>query len=189
MTRKLLVALSLLVTSAAVADSGKRQAWVRTALGSLPVAKADRTPDRSALRESHLDQFAAEIARVSKSAPRPPREWAALIATIGSHESNFDTDILANRCKPWQCDRGKARSVFQIHRLSYLAEFWDASPGNVTAQVTMVDRALRRSLVTCARLGVPYPASVFRAFAGRSCSWPLKDEAARVGTFNRLVSK
>jgi hypothetical protein len=191
MIRKLLTGLALLTLTAAVPAApppSPQETWTRSALERLPVARADKTPERLELRAEQSDAFAREIAKVSASAPLPPRQWAALILAIGHHESAFDTDIVANRCKPWACDRGRARGAFQNHRVSFVAELWDVAPGNVEAQVAMVDRALRRSLARCKPFA-PFPAHVFRAYAGRSCSFELKGEQARVATYLRVVSR
>jgi hypothetical protein len=189
LTSRYLIALALLFVAALVQATPPHLAWTRAALERLPVPAGDRTPERAELRQQNHEAFAAAIAEVSLSAPRSPREWSALLLTIGRHESNFDTEIVAGRCKPWQCDRGRARGAFQNQRVSFNAELWDVADGNIEAQVAMADRALRRSLATCARLGVPYPAGVFRAYAGRSCSFPLRDEAARVATYHGLVAR
>lgn len=187
MIRRLLVALALLVTTAAFADSGKHQAWVRAALDRAPVAKADKAPERTELRAQNLDAFAHEIARVSKKAPRSPREYAALLLTIGQHESNWSTDIVAGRCAAWECDKGRAKGAFQGHRLRFSSELWDVANANIPAQVEMADRALRRSMTRCAPFA-PYPQHVFRAYRGGSCSWELKDENARAATYARVLA-
>lgn len=90
-------------------------------------------------------------------------------------------------CQPWQCDKGRARGAFQNQRVVFNAELWDVAHGNIDVQVEMADAALRRSLVTCTLIGVPFPGAVFRANGGRSCSWQLRDEERRVATFYRLL--
>ncbi|HYJ09261.1 MAG TPA: hypothetical protein VEX18_09630, partial [Polyangiaceae bacterium] len=65
-------------------------AWVRAAIEALPCFHEDRgDPAESA----QLDAIAAAVAEVSRDAPRPPREWAALLLTIGYHESTFSLRI------------------------------------------------------------------------------------------------
>jgi hypothetical protein len=141
---------------------------------------------RAAPKADQPEAFARHIARFSEHAPLPPRKWAALLIAIGTHESRFSPDIVANRCKPWQCDRGRARGAFQVHRLGYLAGLWDISPGDPAVQVEMADRVLRRSLTRCAPFA-SFPALVYRAYRGGSCSWPIKGEAARVATYMRAM--
>jgi hypothetical protein len=179
----------VLLLAGTVLGSTPLEPWVRTGLGKLPVSVADRRPERSEVKAGQTDLFVDAIVKASQNAPRPAKQWAALLLTIGSSESNFDSAIVLGDCRPWQCDRGRARGAFQNQRVSFNAELWDRAHGDIEVQVKMADLALRRSLVTCIRLGVPYPAGVFRAYAGRSCSWPLHDEARRVATYLRLVAR
>ncbi len=196
MIPRALVALVLLVASAALANgSPTHQAWVSAAFARVPVSVADRSPERAALKANHSARFVAAIAKVSEKAPRSPREYAALLLVLGSAESNFDTDVVEGRCPPKMCDvtlvKGervfRARGAFQSWRLSFVAELWDVAHGNPEAQVEMADRTLRRSMARCAPF-VAYPASIWRAYSGRSCSFELKDEARRTALYLKLLS-
>lgn len=183
------MALPLLIAAAAFGSPPPAHvAWTRAALDRVPVAKTDRTPERAELHAQNLDVFAVEIARVSANAPLPARQWAALLGAIGSNESNFDTEIVAGRCAKWACDHGRAKGAFQNHKLSFTADLWPVADGNITAQVDMADRTLRRTWGTCTRLGVPFPASAFRGYAGVSCSWPMRGEQQRVNAYLRLMA-
>lgn len=160
-------------------------AWVRAAMESLPCFVEDRgDPDKSA----QLDGIAAAIAEVSHDAPRPPREWAALLLTIGYHESTFSLRIQRGQCKPHECDRGRARSAWQLHKNLFTAPIWDQLHGieNTRVQVKAASDALKRAYFTCSRSGVPWLQGTLNGYAGRRCSaeWPGLDQ--RVSTFNRL---
>lgn len=152
--------------------------WVARALQRCPVPMAERSGPRATARAAYLDAFAVEIARVA-----PTRERAAMLVAIGERESNWDSEVIAGRCKPWACDRGRARGAFQVHRMRLTADDWDAAPGNVVAQVRMADRLL--ALSHCPSVGAP--AGTFRAYAGRMCGFPLRDEAARVAAYYRAL--
>jgi hypothetical protein len=161
-------------------------AWVRAAVESLPCFVEDRgDPEKSA----QLDQIAAAIAEVSRDAPRAPREWAALLLTIGYHESTFSLRIHRGQCKPHECDRGRARSAWQLHRNTFTAPVWDQLHGieNTRVQVQAASDALKRAYFTCNRSGVPWLQATLNGYAGRRCSaeWPGLDQ--RVATFNRLL--
>jgi hypothetical protein len=110
-----------------------------------------------------------------------------LLGTTGGIESNFDTDIVAGRCKPHQCDHGKAKGAFQNQNVKPVADLWHGADGDIPAQVAMVDRMMRRSTTRCAAFA-PFPAHVFRAYRGGSCSWPVHREAERVAMYLRLIS-
>ncbi len=161
-------------------------AWVRAAIESLPCFVEDRgDPDKSA----QLDAIAAAIADVSRDAPRPPREWAALLLTIGYHESAFSLRIQRGQCKPHECDNGRARSAWQLHKNLFTAPVWDQLHGleNTAIQVQTASEALKRAYFTCSRSGVPWLQATLNGYAGRRCSseWPGLDQ--RVSTFSRLL--
>ncbi len=52
-------------------------------------------------------------------------QWAALILTVGEHESGFAARIMANRCRKHECDDGRASGAYQSLRNPYSA----ATPG------------------------------------------------------------
>jgi hypothetical protein len=160
-------------------------AWVRAAIDSLPCFVEDRgDPEKSA----QLDAIATAIADVSRDAPRPAREWAALLMTIGYHESTFSLRIQRGECKPHECDHGRARSAWQLHKNLFNAAVWDQLHGveNTSIQVQAASDALKRAYFTCSRSGVPWLQATLNGYAGRRCSaeWPGLDQ--RVSTFNRL---
>lgn len=161
-------------------------AWVRAAMDALPCFHEDRgSPDKAA----QLDAIAAAVAEVSRDAPRPPREWAALLLTIGHHESTFSLRIHRGQCKPYECDQGRARSAWQLHKNLHTAPIWDQLQGieHTAIQVRAASDALKRAYFTCSRSGVPWLQATLNGYAGRRCSaeWPGLD--SRVSTFNRLV--
>ena len=160
-------------------------AWVRAAMDALPCFHEDRgDPDKTA----QLDAIAAAVAEVSRDAPRPPREWAALLLTIGYHESTFSLRIHRGQCKPHECDHGRARSAWQLHKNLYTAPMWDQLHGieHTAVQVRAASDALKRAYFTCSRSGVPWLQATLNGYAGRRCSaeWPGLDQ--RTHTFNRL---
>jgi hypothetical protein len=164
---------------------GSHAAWVRAAMESLPCFVEDRgDPEKSA----QLDAIAAAVAEVSRDAPRAPREWAALLLTIGYHESTFSLRIQRGECKPHECDHGRARSAWQLHKNLFTAPVWDQLHGveNTVVQVQAASDALKRAYFTCSRSGVPWLQATLNGYAGRRCGaeWPGLDQ--RVSTFNRL---
>jgi hypothetical protein len=185
--KRTLVALPLLVATAALAAPPQHAAWTRAALGRVPASKLDRQPDRAELHSANLDAFAVEIARVSEHAPLPPHQWASLLGAIGGIESNFDTDIVAGRCPKWACDHGRAKGAFQNQNVGPVADLWPRADGDIVIQVAMADRMLRRSTTRCAPFA-PFPAHVFRAYRGGSCSWPVHREQERVAAYLRLMA-
>jgi hypothetical protein len=177
--------LALCFASLAFAETN-HSAWVRAAIDALPCFHEDRAdPDKSA----QLDVIAEAIAEVSKDAPRPPREWAALLLAVGHHESTFSLRIHRGQCKPHECDRGRARSAWQLHKNLFTAPIWDELHGieHTAVQVRAASDALRRAYFTCHRSGVPWLQGTLNAYAGRRCGaqWPGLDQ--RTQTFHRLT--
>lgn len=176
--------LALCFATLAFAESD-HAAWVRAAIDSLPTFVEDRG---DAQKAPQLDAIAAAVADVSKDAPRPPREWAALLLTIGYHESTFSLRIHRGECKPHECDRGRARSAWQLHKNLFTEPVWEKLHGieNTAIQVRAASDALRRAYFTCSRSGVPWLQATLNGYAGRRCSsqWPGLDQ--RVSTFSRL---
>lgn len=186
--KRFLIALILLTTTAWASTPSSHEAWTRVALSRVPVSRHDKTPERAEQHRVNLDVFAAEIARVSEKAPLPPRQWASLLGAIGGAESHFDTAVTAGNCLPLACDKGRARSAFQCHRLQFVADLWDRANGDIAVQVEMADKVLRRTWGTCLVQGVPMPQAAFRGYAGVSCSWPMRGEDLRVAYYVKLMS-
>lgn len=176
--------LALCFATIALAESD-HAAWVRAAVDSLPRFVEDRGDAR---KDSQLAAIAAAVADVSRDAPRPPREWAALLLTVGYHESSFSLRIHRGECKPHECDRGRARSAWQLHKNLFTEPVWEQLHGieNTAVQVRAASDALRRAYFTCSRSGVPWLQATLNGYAGRRCSsqWPGLDQ--RTTTFNRL---
>jgi hypothetical protein len=175
---------ALCFATLAFADTN-HAAWVRAAMDALPCFHEDRgDPAKS----EQLDAIAAAVAEVSRDAPRSPREWAALLLTIGYHESTFSLRIHRGQCKPYECDRGRARSAWQLHKNLYTAPLWEQLHGieHTAVQVRAASDALKRAYFTCSRSGVPWLQATLNAYAGRRCSadWPGLDQ--RVATYARL---
>jgi hypothetical protein len=164
---------------------------------SLPVPMRDREPDTAALRRAHLETFAAEINKVARGAPLPPKEWAALLATIGNHETHFETRLVRGECiwEKRECDatlvKGvrvfRARGVFQQQPNTINIAQWTVANDNIPVQVQMANDSLRRAFNTCRGSGAPALQGTLRAYAGSSCTKPTKGEPVRLATFGRLI--
>jgi len=109
---------------------------------------------------------------------------AAFLLAWGRYESNFLPRIIANDCRRWECDRGKARGAWQLHERAAGAD-WDALPGNLDAQVRSALRMTRWALGRChgdARCA-------FRVLGGLQHDARLKGEDERVATFEATRSR
>jgi hypothetical protein len=171
-------------------------ALILAMLLSLPAPMRDRALGMPELRNAQMEAFAVEISKVSKGAPLPPRDWAALIVTVGNHETHFETRLVAGNCfwEKRECDATmshgerifRARGAFQNHRNTNNVQWWEAANGNIPAQVQMVNDGLRRGWNTCRTSGVTVAAGALRGYAGSSCTKPMRGEGERLQTFERL---
>lgn len=73
--------------------------------------------------EARYEQIAADIAEVALDPDEAPLfagedgrvKTALLLLSVAYHESRFRGDVDAGRCKPYECDHGKAFSLWQLH--------------------------------------------------------------------------
>lgn len=184
--RCLLALALLLVSGYATAETpSKLTVWAQAAIGTLPVFHEDR---EAAGKSEQLAAIGEAVAKASYGHPRSPREWSALLLTIGYHESTFSLRIHRGDCRQKECDAGRARSPFQMHRNDFTAPVWDKLFGleHTEIQVRAASEALERGYWTCARSGVPWLQGTINGYAGRRCgdAWPGLDK--RVATFERL---
>ena len=200
------IALGVAVLLATRCGSGAPQTlldWTNTAIRKLPTYYEDNPPGgiagRTNEKEAQLSAIALAVAKVAQKAPLPPRQWAALLLTIGFHESTFSLRIHAGHCKPHECDRGRARSPWQLHMNAENKHLWPKLQGieNTDAQVWAADHLLRRVAGTCrpptSKTGDVRPnmtihtvAGILTAYAGVRCGVEWKGLAEREATFRRL---
>lgn len=134
---------------------------------------------------AHVADVAALVWEASRDAPRPRAEWAALLATVGGKESALSMRIMRNECRPWECDRGKARGIFQIHRNAHNRDDWHRQDGDLGLQVRLAHAQLRRAYFTCSRSGASWLGGTLSAYAGRQCGSEWPGLAPRVFTWLR----
>jgi len=77
-------------------------------------------PEATQARYAAIAQDVAEIALDPDEQPLFEGEdgrvkTALLLLAVAFHESNYRGEIDAGRCKPYECDHGKAFSIWQLH--------------------------------------------------------------------------
>lgn len=185
--------------------------WTQKAIRRLPVFYEDNPPGgvagRTDAKEAQLTAIAHAIAQAASCKgqgeseaggsakpcrlPLAPRQWAALLLTVGFHESTFSLRIHAGQCRPHECDRGRARGIFQGHQNYANREVWPRMHGleNTAVQVAEADRLLRRSVGTCTPPGQNpsrFVKGIFEAYGGRRCGGDWSGAESRYATFRRL---
>jgi hypothetical protein len=113
---------------------------------------------------------------------RTPVEAAFLIAW-GRAESLFSERIIANDCRRWECDHGRARGAWQLHA-GAVGKDWAFLPGNVELQARYAGRMTRWALRQCPADPVR---GGFRVLGGLGCDRELKGEQSRVETFRKVL--
>ncbi len=151
---------------------------IALALGSHEDAPESRQP--------HLEAVASAVWAESARGPRERREWAKLLITIGAHESHFSIRIMRGECKKWECDRGRAKGMFQIHSNTLNRDSWALQDGDIPLQVKLASDALKRAYWTCARSGEDWLVGTINAYAGKRCGARWAGLDARIATFRSL---
>lgn len=173
--------------------------YVLAAIASLPTFHEDLGPAYSSLKQEQARVIAQAIAEVAESAeawPGSKRELAALLLTVAWHETRFSLRIHEGKCRPYECDHGKARGLWQLHVHALLPrEEWLHVAGldsdSTLRAAREAAKALSRSRFMCAdssARGTEVVARTLAAYAGRGCAGQLPDIEARVRTFRRLVA-
>lgn len=165
-------------------------AWGRTplfllrALQSLPVYHLDRGPEHAQLKDQQMQTAAAAIQEFSKGDP----DLAAMLVTVGFHESGWSLAIAAGHCRPKQCDPDRngvprAHGSYQIHRVAASSrEAWEAARTDIRVATQEAAFVLRRMRAMC-RGDVRRS---FIAYGGRGCDGKLPDIEKRVETFRKV---
>lgn len=112
---------------------------------SLPQKWGEEVP--VAQHEKNVRPVAAAIARHPDIAPE--------LVTVIHFETKFLERIQAGRCKPWECDRGRARSYLQLQKTAaqHVPAVWDdivgLEPENIDAAVNAAAPILRKAKRIC----------------------------------------
>jgi len=155
-------------------------AILSSVLAALPIYKEDRgAPEKPA----QLAGIAAAIAEHSRTA-----EEAAFLAAWAYSETKFSLRIHSGRCRPQECDRGRARGPYQPHRNGMPFEQWERMHGveNTWVQTEHAARQVRWALRQCPGDRIR---GAFRVLGGLACHRKLRGEDERVAVFERVRAK
>jgi hypothetical protein len=143
---------------------------ILSALLALPVFKDDLADER---KPAQYAAIASEIAQLKPPAGVGRKEWQALVLVIGYAESGYALRITEGNCRTYECDRGRARSNWQMHQNDHTRPVWDQLQGFSTlhVQVQTADKMLKRAYYTCERSNPNgfWAAQTILAYAGRGC--------------------
>jgi hypothetical protein len=172
--------------------------YILAAIASLPTFHEDVGPGLVARKQAQAQVIAQAISDVAESAEGwrgTKRELATLLLTVAWHETHFSLRIHEGNCKPYECDHGRARSLWQLHvHASLPKETWLSLAGvdieSTRRAAREAAKALTRSRNMCSgrAQGLELVGQTLSAYAGRGCARLLPDTAARVRTYRMLLS-
>ncbi|HEY3499514.1 MAG TPA: hypothetical protein VGK73_32715 [Polyangiaceae bacterium] len=153
---------------------------ILSAVLALVVCRED--PPGSPEKRAQLVAVGSAVAEFAKT----PDEAAFLIAWAQA-ESHLSLRIHIGNCKPWECDRGRARGPWQTHRNGMPEERWARMIGveNTRAQAEQAARHARWAMRQCPDRVL----GAFRVLGGNGCDRPIKGERDRVAAFQRVRAK
>ena len=171
--------------------------YLLAAIATLPTFHEDIGPQYAARKHAQAEVIAQAISDVAESAEGwsgTKRELATLLLTVAWHETHFSLRIHEGNCKPYECDNGRARSLWQLHVHPSLPRATWLGLAGVDVDATRraareAAKALTRSRNMCSSRarGVELVAQTLSAYAGRGCVRLLPDVDARVRTYRRLI--
>lgn len=165
---------------------------------TFPIYKEDvQDPRKPEQLEVVSEAVATNATEQANRWPGTLEELIAVTLAIGYHETRYSLRIHAGDCKPWECDRGRARGLWQMHQSAvqnHDRDVWLALPGldrastNLAAQqaIWRIIRS-RRSCGSLERRGGDWILMTVRHYAGRGCVGRLKGEEERVRTVKRVL--
>ncbi len=144
-----------------------------------------RRSRRSPASPRSSTSIAAAVAEVSRDAPRlTPRVGGACCSPSATTRAPTRSASTGDECKPHECDRGRARSAWQLHKNLYTAPIWDQLHGHRQHRRyrCAASDALKRAYFTCSRSGVPWLQATLERLRGapllgglagaRTSAWP-----------------
>lgn len=159
-------------------------ASILAALQGLPVFREDVTLKEE--KRAQLEIIAPAIAEAS----RGDRFIAALLVAIGNSETHWSLRIWRNECHALECDRGRARGLWQNHRSNLMSDNQWIALGCATPEGTLTSakfaaQTLRYGVHVCGQDA----ACVIRVYAGRGqlSQWAGLNE--RLNTFNLIRNR
>jgi hypothetical protein len=174
-------------------------AYLLAAIASLPTFHEDIGDELAVQKRAQAETIATAITQAVEKTPNWPgskRELATLLLTVAWHETRLSLRIHDGHCKPYECDHGRARGLWQLHAHASLPrERWLTVSGldlpSTVNGASEAALALTRSRYMCsksARAGGDWVALTLLAFAGHGCSGHLPDMSSRVQTYRRLFA-
>lgn len=172
-------------------------AWLLAAVFALPIYKEDREAANKAEQLELVARAITVAATEQRKWPGAPGELKAVMLTVARYESGLSLRIHAGDCKPTECDRGKARGLWQQQAISASSpDAWERLAGldeeSTLHAAREAARAITRARWQCRSLetrGEDWVPMVFSAYAGRGCIGWFRGRDERVAMFRKLLGR
>lgn len=171
--------------------------YILSALLALPISKHDLKVDPT-VKRAQIETIANAIDVASRHPKWPGTrlELAAMLIIVARFESALALRIHAGKCEPHECDKGRARGLWQQQASSTSSrEAWQRLGGLDEQSTTFAAREAARALVRarwmCRSLeqgGGDWIGMTFTAYAGRGCNGWFSGRNVRVSAFRRLLA-
>ena len=155
-----------------------------------------RAVDKASAKATCAHKLPEGSPRCRRVWPGSQRELAALLLTQAWHESRLAEHVHADRCGPLECDRGFAKSLWQVHASGNLPKArWLTIGGTDQESTDRAAKAATRYLAgaraRCGRMtrgtGADWAAYTIAGYAtGNECTW--KGAKGRAATMRRLLA-
>lgn len=134
--------------------------------------------DAATLEATCTGPFESANCKPTWPATRP--ELAALLVTIGWHETAFARHVGAGACKPWECDGGRARHYWQTWANPWVSrQTWNELEGLGYVPTTKA-AAAAASVLGAGRRRCGSSGGAIAFYAVSRCSWPGAARRARM---------
>ncbi len=138
----------------------------------LPPSTGDReAPEERATR---LADVAQAIGEAAEQIPWPEsrESLASVLVAQGYFESGFSKRIQEGHCRRYECDGGRARSPWQLHRGTQVPwDTWEQLGTQGVESVTLGARSAARILASTYRACGSLEGALGMYATGRTCEW------------------
>lgn len=118
-----------------------------------------------------------------------PEELAVALYMIAKYESAFAEHIHAGRCriKIGECDAGRARGMWQVHKTGLVWKVWDRLEG--TDKRATATSALAGAKVWARAWNCGTPETAFAAYATSHCNRPFIQATERADSYRAALAR
>lgn len=165
--------------------------YILALLLTFPAHWDDRHTETPEARRARVEVVAQAIDEAVRATPWPgsKRELAALLAVTADGESGgLALRIHAGKCRPKECDHGRAVSLWQLHASKLVPlEEWERMGGTDLEATTLAAMAAARVYLSHRKACGDLRGAISLYATGSTCDWSGADD--RLKGVNRALRK